>query len=83
MTIVKLSRKLKETIITEILTIRIHRAISWLKSAEKQEGNLDMKFVSLWVSFNACYVLYLFVYVLFMFVYVLYLFVYADLDNIS
>lgn len=55
MTIVKLSRKLKETIITEILTIRIHRAISWLKSAEKQEGNLDMKFVSLWVSFNACY----------------------------
>ena len=55
MTIVKLTRKLKQTIITEILTIRIHRAISWLKSAEKQEGNLDMKFVSLWVSFNACY----------------------------
>jgi hypothetical protein len=50
-----LSRKLKEATLSEILTIRIHRAISWLKSAEKQEGNLDMKFISLWVSFNACY----------------------------
>ena len=50
-----LSRKLKETDLSEILAIRIHRAISWLKSAEKQEGNLDMKFISLWVSFNACY----------------------------
>lgn len=50
-----LSRKLKETNLSEILAIRIHRAISWLKSAEKQEGNLDMKFISLWVSFNACY----------------------------
>ena len=50
-----LSRKLKETDLSEVLAIRIHRAISWLKSAEKQEGNLDMKFISLWVSFNACY----------------------------
>jgi hypothetical protein len=50
-----LSRKLKEATLSEILTIRIHRAISWLKSAEKQEGNLDMKFISLWISFNACY----------------------------
>jgi hypothetical protein len=39
----------------ETLTIRIHRSISWLKSAEKQEENLDLKFISLWVSFNACY----------------------------
>ncbi len=35
--------------------IRLHRAISWLKSSEKQDGNLDMKFISLWVAFNACY----------------------------
>lgn len=55
MTTVKLSRKLKETSLSENLAIRIHRAISWLKSAEKQEGNLDMKFISLWISFNACY----------------------------
>ena len=50
-----LIKKLKTTTLPETLTIRIHRAISWLKSAEKQEENLDMKFISLWVSFNACY----------------------------
>lgn len=52
---IQLSRKLKSSTLPETLTIRLHRAISWLKSAEKQEGNLDMKFISLWVSFNACY----------------------------
>ena len=51
----QLTRKLKTYTLPETLTIRIHRAISWLKSAEKQEENLDMKFISLWVSFNACY----------------------------
>jgi hypothetical protein len=52
---IQLSRKLKAFSLPETLTIRLHRAISWLKSAEKQEGNLDIKFISLWVSFNACY----------------------------
>jgi hypothetical protein len=55
MTTTQLTRKLKASTLPESLTIRIHRAISWLKSAEKQEENLDMKFISLWVSFNACY----------------------------
>jgi len=55
MTTLHLTRKLKATSLTETLTIRLHRAISWLKSAEKQEENLDLKFISLWVSFNACY----------------------------
>ena len=50
-----LIKKLKTATLPETLTIRIHRAISWLKSAEKQEENLDMRFISLWVSFNACY----------------------------
>ena len=50
-----LIKKLKTAPLPENLTIRIHRAISWLKSAEKQEENLDMRFISLWVSFNACY----------------------------
>jgi hypothetical protein len=50
-----LIKKLKTAPLPENLTIRIHRAISWLKSAEKQEENLDLKFISLWVSFNACY----------------------------
>lgn len=35
--------------------IRIHRAISWLKCAEEQQDNPDLKFISLWIAFNACY----------------------------
>ena len=55
MSSIKLIRKFKSSTLPETLSIRIHRAISWLKSAEKQEENLDLKFISLWVSFNACY----------------------------
>ena len=51
----QLSRKLKASTLPETLTIRLHRAISWLKSAEKQDDNLDLKFISLWIAFNACY----------------------------
>lgn len=35
--------------------IRIHRAISWLKCAENNEHDIDLKFISLWISFNSCY----------------------------
>ena len=55
MNLTQLTRKLKAFNLTETLTIRLHRAISWLKSSEKQEENLDMKFLSLWIAFNACY----------------------------
>ena len=55
MTATQLSRKLKASTLPETLTIRLHRAISWLKSAEKQDDNLDLKFISLWIAFNACY----------------------------
>ncbi len=51
----QLTRKLKASNLPETLTIRLHRAISWLKSAEKQNDNLDVKFISLWIAFNACY----------------------------
>jgi hypothetical protein len=55
MTSTQLSRKLKASELPETLTIRIHRAISWIKSAEKQDGNLDLKFISLWIALNTCY----------------------------
>ena len=55
MTSTQLARKLKASELPETLTIRIHRAISWVKSAEKQDGNLDMKFISLWIALNTCY----------------------------
>lgn len=35
--------------------IRLHRAVSWVKCAEEQTDNLDLKFISLWIAFNACY----------------------------
>ena len=35
--------------------VRIHRAISWLKCAEDMKDNLDLQFISLWISFNSCY----------------------------
>ncbi len=55
MTATQLARKLKVSALPETLTIRIHRAISWIKSTEKQDRDLDLKFISLWIAFNACY----------------------------
>ncbi len=39
----------------ENLSLRIHRALSWLNCAEQHEDDLDSKFISLWISFNAAY----------------------------
>ena len=36
-------------------SIRLHRAISWLNCAEEYSDNIDIKFITLWISFNACY----------------------------
>jgi hypothetical protein len=35
--------------------IRLHRAISWVKCAEESAENPDLKFITLWIAFNACY----------------------------
>jgi hypothetical protein len=51
-----LARKLNtKTELDENHAIRIHRSISWLKSAEQHEKATDIKFISLWIAFNACY----------------------------
>ena len=52
-----LKKKLKALIfsIDESDVIRLHRAISWVKCAEDQENNTDLKFITLWIAFNACY----------------------------
>lgn len=34
--------------------LRMHRSLSWLKKAE-DEQDLDIKFISLWIAFNAAY----------------------------
>lgn len=35
--------------------LRIHRGLSWLKQAILLDKSLDLKFISLWVAFNAIY----------------------------
>jgi hypothetical protein len=51
-----LMRRLKQTPLhSESLNIRLYRSISWLKAAKKQEQDIDMAYLCLWVSFNACY----------------------------
>ena len=36
------------------LTLRVHRALSWLNRAEQAE-DVDGKFIFLWIAFNAAY----------------------------
>ncbi|AMK16800.1 hypothetical protein [Sphingobium sp. MI1205] len=37
------------------LTLRVHRALSWLRRAEASEGDEDVRFILLWIGFNAAY----------------------------
>lgn len=52
-----LQRKLKQQqgAIPEIHAIRLHRAISWLKAAEEQEKQQDLRFITLWIACNSLY----------------------------
>lgn len=47
--------KLASTNLDENNAIRLHRAISWVKCAEDHTDNPDLKFITLWIAFNACY----------------------------
>lgn len=37
------------------LTLRVHRALSWLRRAEAEEVDADVRFILLWIGFNAAY----------------------------
>jgi hypothetical protein len=37
------------------VTLRVHRALSWLGRAEKENHDEDARFVFLWIAFNAAY----------------------------
>lgn len=37
------------------LALRVHRALSWLRRAEKEQEDLDVRFILLWIGFNAAY----------------------------
>lgn len=40
---------------SEAFNLRLHRGISWFKKAMLLDDDLDLKFISLWISFNAIY----------------------------
>lgn len=37
------------------LALRTHRALSWLQRAEQETGDYDVRFIFLWIAFNAAY----------------------------
>lgn len=37
------------------LTLRVHRSLSWLRRAEDEHEDLDVRFILLWIGFNAAY----------------------------
>jgi hypothetical protein len=37
------------------LSLRVHRALSWLDRAEQLEEDPDGRFLFLWIAFNAAY----------------------------
>ena len=37
------------------LTLRVHRALSWLRRAEAEHEDMDVRFILLWIGFNAAY----------------------------
>ena len=39
----------------ESLSVRIHRALSWLERADQAGDDADARFVFLWIAFNAAY----------------------------
>jgi hypothetical protein len=40
---------------SEPLTLRVHRALSWLSRASVEEDDVDVRFILLWIGFNAAY----------------------------
>lgn len=50
--------KLRESLpddVSDEMRIRLHRAVRWLARAESETDDIDVKFILLWISFNALY----------------------------
>lgn len=39
----------------QALALRTHRALSWLRRAEQEEGDEDARIIFPWIAFNAAY----------------------------
>ena len=40
---------------SDYFNLRIHRGLSWFKKSVELDSDLDLKFISLWIAFNAIY----------------------------
>lgn len=47
-------RQIRDSI-PQSLSLRTHRALSWLDRAEQENNDADARFVFLWIAFNAAY----------------------------
>ena len=51
----KTRQRLERNDYPEALSLRVHRALSWLNRAEQCEEDQDGQFIFLWIAFNAAY----------------------------
>jgi len=51
----KAIQRQKRDAFQEALSLRTHRALSWLHRAEQEEDDEDARFIFLWIAFNAAY----------------------------
>jgi len=53
--ILKAKQRALRAAFPEAMGLRVHRAISWLGRAEAEKADADVRFILLWVGFNAAY----------------------------
>jgi hypothetical protein len=53
--ILKAKQRAQRAAFPEAMGLRVHRAISWLGRAEAERADADVRFILLWVGFNAAY----------------------------
>lgn len=51
----KAKQRAQRAAFPEAMGLRVHRAISWLGRAEAERADADVRFILLWVGFNAAY----------------------------
>lgn len=51
----KAKQRAKREGFPEALALRVHRSISWLMRAEREAEDQDVRFILLWIGFNAAY----------------------------
>ena len=53
--ILKAKQRAQRAAFPEAMGLRVHRAISWLGRAEAEKADADVRFILLWIGFNAAY----------------------------